>query len=71
MTCVDKGKPAYWKVTGSGKTGSTIPSRTLAMEKTAIVLVPEISLALNDQSLHFTFGDLVAIMHSSLSDGEI
>ena len=60
-------------VTGSGKTQVYIASvkETLALGKTAIVLVPEISLA--PQLLgEFTryFGETIAVFHSGLSDGE-
>lgn len=60
-------------VTGSGKTEVYlhIIERTLAMGKTAIVLVPEISLTPQMTNRFISrFGDLVAIMHSGLSDGE-
>ena len=60
-------------VTGSGKTEVYLHliERTLAMGKTAIVLVPEISLTPQMTNRFISrFGDLVAIMHSGLSDGE-
>jgi primosomal protein N' (replication factor Y) len=60
-------------VTGSGKTEVYLSAveRTLALGRTAIVLVPEI--ALTPQALaRFSarFGDTVAVIHSGLSDGE-
>ena len=68
------GKPFLLEgVTGSGKTEVYLHliERTLAMEKTAIVLVPEISLTPQMTNRFISrFGDLVAIMHSGLSDGE-
>ena len=76
MTCQigQAGKPFLLEgVTGSGKTEVYLHliERTLAMEKTAIVLVPEISLTPQMTNRFISrFGDLVAIMHSGLSDGE-
>lgn len=68
------GKPFLLEgVTGSGKTEVYLHliERTLAMGKTAIVLVPEISLTPQMTNRFISrFGDLVAIMHSGLSDGE-
>ena len=68
------GKPFLLEgVTGSGKTEVYLHliERTLAMAKTAIVLVPEISLTPQMTNRFISrFGDLVAIMHSGLSDGE-
>lgn len=60
-------------VTGSGKTQVYIEAikNTLAMNKTAIVLVPEISLT--PQVIHrfkVHFGDVVGVIHSKLSDGQ-
>ncbi|MGA7162143.1 MAG: primosomal protein N' [Bacteroidota bacterium] len=60
-------------ITGSGKTQVYIEAirEALAKEKTAIVLVPEISLTpqiVRRFRLHF--GNLVAVMHSRMSDGE-
>ena len=60
-------------ITGSGKTQVYIEAirEALAREKTAIVLVPEISLTpqiVRRFRLHF--GDSVAVMHSRMSDGE-
>ena len=76
MTCqIGQGsKPFLLEgVTGSGKTEVYLHliERTLAMGKTAIVLVPEISLTPQMTNRFISrFGDLVAIMHSGLSDGE-
>lgn len=70
---IDRGEPSVsllYGVTGSGKTAVFVKliRHTLDLEKTVIMLIPEISLTpqvVNRfQSL---FGDLVAIMHSSLS----
>ena len=60
-------------VTGSGKTQVYIEAinRVISQGKTAIMLVPEISLT--PQTLHNfrgAFGDKVALLHSGLSDGE-
>ncbi|MFN8627912.1 MAG: primosomal protein N' [Candidatus Binatia bacterium] len=62
-----------WGVTGSGKTEVYLHSiaACLAAERTAIVLVPEISLThqLVDR-VRARFGERVAVLHSGLSDGE-
>ncbi|MGT2636407.1 primosomal protein N' [Streptococcus ratti] len=60
-------------ITGSGKTEVYLHviDRTLKMGKTAIVLVPEISLTPQMTNRFISrFGSQVAIMHSGLSDGE-
>lgn len=60
-------------ITGSGKTEVYLHTidRVLKMGKTAIVLVPEISLTPQMTNRFISrFGKLVAIMHSGLSDGE-
>ncbi len=60
-------------VTGSGKTAVYIESikRTLEMGKTALVLVPEISLTPQLYSILYSyFKDDIAVFHSGLSDGE-
>ncbi len=60
-------------ITGSGKTEVYLHviRETLERGKTAIVLVPEISLTPQmTQRFISRFGDQVAIMHSGLSDGE-
>ncbi len=60
-------------ITGSGKTQVYIESirRALAMEKTAIVLVPEISLTPQTvKRFQLHFGDAVVWMHSKMSDSE-
>jgi primosomal protein N' (replication factor Y) len=60
-------------VTGSGKTEIYIRSMraTLAKGKSALMLVPEISLTpMFARRLRAHFGDAVAILHSSLSEGE-
>ena len=60
-------------VTGSGKTEVYlhIIDKVLKLGKTAIVLVPEISLTLQMTNRFISrFGKQVAIMHSALSDGE-
>jgi len=73
---LDSGKPhAYLLqgVTGSGKTEIYLQAieRTLAAGKEAIVLVPEISLTPQMvERFKGRFGDLVAVMHSRLSQGE-
>lgn len=60
-------------VTGSGKTEVyiNIIEKALEEDKTAIMLVPEISLTpqIVDRFVN-RFGDLVAILHSGLSDSE-
>ena len=60
-------------VTGAGKTEvyKNIIKHFLSIEKTAILLVPEISLT-PQMVRNFTswFGNLVAVLHSGLNDGE-
>ncbi len=62
-----------WGVTGSGKTEVYLHSvaACLAAQRTALVLVPEISLThqLVDR-VRARFGDQVAVLHSALSDSE-
>ncbi len=60
-------------VTGSGKTEVYLQviDRVLKMGKTAIMLVPEISLTPQMTNRFISrFGQQVAILHSGLSDGE-
>ncbi|HVN48620.1 MAG TPA: primosomal protein N' [Bacteroidota bacterium] len=60
-------------ITGSGKTQVYIEAirHTLAMKKTAIVLVPEISLTPQTvRRFKAHFGNNVAVMHSQMSIGE-
>ncbi len=60
-------------VTGSGKTEIYIRAMRATLEKgkTALMLVPEISLTpMFARRLRAHFGDAVAILHSSLSEGE-
>jgi primosomal protein N' (replication factor Y) len=60
-------------VTGSGKTLVYVEllRRALARGRTAVVLVPEISLTPQTVSrFRAHFGDQVAVLHSGLSDGE-
>lgn len=60
-------------VTGSGKTEIYIRAMRAALDKgkSALMLVPEISLTpMFARRLRAHFGDAVAILHSSLSDGE-
>ncbi len=60
-------------VTGSGKTEVYMRAMRAALNKgkTALMLVPEISLTpMFARRLRAHFGDAVAILHSSLSDGE-
>jgi primosomal protein N' (replication factor Y) len=60
-------------VTGSGKTEVYLRAMRAALEKgkTALMLVPEISLTpMLARRLSAHFGDAVAILHSSLSEGE-
>lgn len=60
-------------VTGSGKTEVYLQviDQVLKMEKTAIMLVPEISLTPQMTNRFISrFGQKVAILHSGLSDGE-
>jgi primosomal protein N' (replication factor Y) (superfamily II helicase) len=62
-----------WGVTGSGKTEVYLRciASCLSIGRTALVLVPEISLThqLVDR-VRARFGDRVAVLHSGLSDGE-
>ncbi|MHB8851902.1 MAG: replication restart helicase PriA [Ignavibacteriaceae bacterium] len=60
-------------VTGSGKTQIYIElvKKTLAQKKTALLLVPEISLTPQITSrLYNNFGDTVSVIHSRMSLGE-
>lgn len=60
-------------VTGSGKTEVYIEliKKVIKLNKTAILLVPEISLTTQIvQRFYNAFGSLVAIFHSALSEGE-
>ncbi len=60
-------------VTGSGKTFVYLEAirQTLAAGRSAIILVPEIGLTPQTVSrVRGAFGDLVAVLHSGLSDGE-
>jgi primosomal protein N' (replication factor Y) len=60
-------------VTGSGKTEVyfRVLERALGSDKTAMMLVPEIALTpVFSKKLRARFGDSVAILHSSLGDGE-
>ncbi len=62
-----------WGVTGSGKTRVYIEAirEALSLGRTAIILVPEISLTIQAiERFRGEFGDQVAILHSKLSDGE-
>ena len=78
VTAVVEGLGAFrtfllWGVTGSGKTEVYLQAiaACLAAARTALVLVPEISLThqLVDR-VRARFGDRVAVLHSGLSDGE-
>lgn len=70
---IDSGEPSaslLYGVTGSGKTAVFVKliQHTLNMGKNVIMLIPEISLTPQVVSrFQSLFGDLVAIMHSSLS----
>lgn len=60
-------------VTGSGKTEvyMRVISEAINQGKTAIMLVPEISLTPKTvKQFKSRFGDMVAVLHSGLSDGE-
>ena len=60
-------------ITGSGKTKviMRLIDRTLADNKTAVMLVPEISLTPQTVGIFCSrYGDRVAVIHSSLSKGE-
>lgn len=62
-----------WGVTGSGKTRVYIEAirEALRQGRTAIILVPEISLTIQAiERFRGEFGDTVAVLHSKLSDGE-
>jgi primosomal protein N' (replication factor Y) len=69
----DKGTYLLHGVTGSGKTEiyMTVIEKMIAKSKTAIMLVPEISLTPQVLGVFKKrFGDMVAILHSKLSAGE-
>lgn len=69
----DKTATLLFGVTGSGKTEVYLEliSRAIARGKTAIMLVPEISLTPQMlRQLRARFGDAAAILHSGLSAGE-
>lgn len=73
---IDNNKPSgalLYGVTGSGKTSVFLKliEYTLKIDKTAIMLVPEISLTpqMVGQFKSY-FGDIVAVIHSSLSLGQ-
>jgi primosomal protein N' (replication factor Y) len=74
VQAVDPGDGAVlFGVTGSGKTLVYLEAvrRVLAAGRGAIVLVPEIGLTPQTVSrFRGAFGDQVAVLHSSLSDGE-
>lgn len=76
VAALDEGDPAPFLlqgVTGSGKTLVYVEllREALARGRTAIVLVPEISLTPQTVSrFRAHFGDEVAVLHSGLSDGE-
>lgn len=66
-------KYLLWGVTGSGKTEvyMSVIQKVVESGKTAIMLVPEISLTPSVLKLfRGRFGDTVAILHSGLSSGE-
>lgn len=76
MKLIDAGKPAgalLHGVTGSGKTAVFVKLIQAVLErgKTALLLVPEISLTPQLVGrFKAAFGDLVAVMHSALSLGQ-
>ena len=76
LTALDQGKYATFLlhgVTGSGKTEIYMRAMHEAIQRgrSALMLVPEIALTpLFSRRLRGHFGKIVAILHSSLSDGE-
>lgn len=75
-TCIDKNKNSNYLIhgiTGSGKTEVYLQliERVIEKGKTGIVLVPEISLTPQTVARFMgRFGRRIAVLHSSLSDGE-
>jgi primosomal protein N' (replication factor Y) len=70
---LDEGEPAPFLLQGVGKTLVYVEllRKALARGRSAIVLVPEISLTPQTVSrFRAHFGDQVAVLHSGLSDGE-
>ena len=64
---------ALYGVTGSGKTEVYLAAleSVFSLNKTAIVLVPEISLTPQTvRRFQYRFGDTVAVLHSRMSQGE-
>lgn len=77
VSAIADGKPGeaflLYGVTGSGKTEVYLQAiaKTLAEGKSAIMLVPEIALTPQTVArFRGRFGDRLALMHSTLSDGE-
>ncbi|MCR5122558.1 MAG: primosomal protein N' [Ruminococcus sp.] len=76
MSLINAGKPAgalLYGVTGSGKTAVffRVIDSVLKMGKTALMLVPEISLTPQMvKRFKLCFGDGIALLHSSLSLGQ-
>jgi len=75
-TAIDTGKPPVvllFGVTGSGKTEVYMQAMQYVLDagKSAIMLVPEISLTPQTvERFRARFGDVIAVLHSHLSEGE-
>ena len=73
IDAAEPGVTLLYGVTGSGKTEVYLQAiaHTIGLGRSAIVMVPEIALTPQTiERFRARFGDRVAVLHSSLSDGE-